>query len=188
VPALSGHDARENVLFRRHEQEREVMKFSVEIVGRGASLERIRTIYFSQEFDDAVAQAANLVERRQIEHEQEPSGVERTRTHVVPRIGLPGPVQKLLRGQVISYDEVLIYDPTQKAASFSIRSLAGKTVQVNGQVRFLEEPSAVRLRFEGEARIHVFGLGGMLERLLVREVTERYAQAQSVLQAFIDRG
>ena len=85
-------------------------------------------------------------------------------------------------------DEVVIYDPAQQAASFSIRSLAGKTVQVNGQVRFLEEPSAVRLRFEGEARIHVFGVGGMLERLLVREVTERYARAESVLQAFIDRG
>ncbi|HEX2678800.1 MAG TPA: DUF2505 domain-containing protein [Polyangiales bacterium] len=162
------------------------MKFSVEIVGRGAGLERIREIYFSQAFGDAVAKAANLVERKQVEHAQEPGGKERTRTHVVPSVGLPAPVQKLLKGHVISYDEIVIYDPASQSADFSIRSLAGKTVQVNGTIRFLEEPAAVRLRFEGEARIHVFGLGGMLERFLVREVTERYAAAQAVLQRFID--
>ena len=77
------------------------MKFSVEIVGRGADLERIRKIYFSQEFSDAIAKAANLVERKQIEHAVEPDGIERTRTRVVPHVGLPGPVQKLLKGQVL---------------------------------------------------------------------------------------
>jgi hypothetical protein len=164
------------------------MKFSVEIVGRGADLERIRKIYFSQEFADEIAKAANLVERKQLEHVQEPDGKERTRTHVVPNIGLPAAVQALLKGQVVSYDEIVIYDPSSHAATFSIRSLAGKTVQVNGQIRFLEEPNAVRLRFEGEARIHLFGVGGMLERFLVREVTERYARAEQVLQAFIERG
>jgi len=164
------------------------MKFSVEIVGRGSSLERIRGVYFSQEFNDEIAKAANLLERKQIEHTQEPGGVERTRTRVVPSVGLPGPVQKLLKGQAISYDEIVVYDPASQTASFSIRSLAGKTVQVNGQIRFIEEASAVRLRFEGEARIHVFGLGGMLERFLVHEVTQRYARAEQVLQAFIERG
>jgi hypothetical protein len=163
------------------------MKFSVEIVGRGATLEQIRKLYFSQAFADEVARATNLRARKQTEHVVEPDGRERTRTHVVPQLSLPGPIEKLLAGNVVSYDEVVEYDPKTERARFSIRSLAGKTVQVNGEVRFLEGAGEVRIRFDGEARIHVFGLGGMLERYLVSEVTARYAQAQAVLQAFVDR-
>lgn len=44
----------------------------------------------------------------------------------------------------------------------------------------------MRLRFEGDARFHVFGLGGMLERYLVGDVATRYARAQDLLQRFID--
>jgi hypothetical protein len=163
------------------------MKFSVEIVGKGATLERVRALYFTQAFDDAVARAANLVERKQVEHLVQPDGHERTRTRVVPNVGLPSTVQALLKGQAISYDEIVVYDPSTQRASFSIRSVAGKTVQVNGEIHFIEEPSGVRLHFSGEARIKIFGLGAMLERFLVKEVTERYARVQQVLQSFIDQ-
>jgi hypothetical protein len=163
------------------------MKFSIELLGRGANLEQIRRIYFSQAFDDEVAKAANLVARKQLQHEVLPDGTERTHTHVVPHLALPAVIQKLLQGNVVSYDEVVELDPSLQSARFSIRSLAGKTVQVNGLIRFIEESGSVRICFEGEARIHVFGLGGMLERYLVREVTERYSRAQGVLQSFIDR-
>jgi hypothetical protein len=162
------------------------MKFSVEIVGRGATLEQIRKIYFSQAFDDEVAKAADLVERKQREHGTRPDGTERTRTRVVPRVALPAAIQKLLSGRIVSYDEVVEYDPAARCARFSIRSLAGKTVQVNGEIRFIEELGNVRLRFDGEARVHVFGVGGMLERYIVGEVTARYGRAQHVLQSFID--
>lgn len=163
------------------------MKFSVEICARNASLERIQTLYFSQAFNDAIAKAANLLERKQITHELQPDGSERTRTRVVPNIGLPAAAQALLKGQAVSYDEITVYDPKTRRASFSIRSLAGKTVQVNGEIRFLEEPDAVRLQFSGEARISVFAVGGLLERFLVKEVTDRYARAERVLQDFIDQ-
>jgi hypothetical protein len=164
-----------------------VMKFSVEIVGRGASLEQIREIYFSQEFDDEVAVAANLLERKRRDLRVEPDGTEKVRTRVVPHLSLPRAIEKLLNGRVVSYDEVVEYDPKAQRARFSIRSFAGKTVQVSGEIRFIEESTHVRLRFEGEARVHVFGLGGMLERYLVSEVTQRYGRAQDVLQSFIDR-
>jgi hypothetical protein len=162
------------------------MKFSVEILGRGTTLEQIRKIYFSQAFDDAVAKAADLIERKQREHSLQPDGTEKTRTRVVPRVALPAAIQKLLNGRVVSYDEVVEFDPATQRARFSIRSLAGKTVQVNGEIRFIEELGNVRLRFDGEARIHVFGVGGMLERYIVGEVTSRYSRAQRVLQSFID--
>jgi len=164
------------------------MQFSVELFVQGASFERIRELYGSQAFDDEVAKAANLLERRQREHSVQPDGTERTRTRVVPRIGLPAAVQKLLRGQAVSYDEITVYDPATRRASYSIRSLAGKTVQVNGEIRFIEQVDGVRLQFSGEALVAIFGLGGMLERFLVREVKERYGRVEAVLQGFIDSG
>ena len=64
--------------------------------------------------------------------------------------------------------------------------MAGRTVQVNGTIHFLEEGDDVRLRFDGYAQIKVFGVGRMLERYLIGEVTTRYGQAQAVLQRFVD--
>lgn len=162
------------------------MDFSVEIIARGANLQRVREIYFSQDFGDAVAAATGLVERKQQEHRVQPNGTERTRTRVVPQLTLPGGVRKLLQGQVVRYDEVVEYDPRTQQASFSIRSVAGRTVQVNGTIHFLEEGDDVRLRFDGYAQIKVFGVGRMLERYLIGEVTTRYGQAQAVLQRFVD--
>jgi len=163
-----------------------MQRFSVEITGRGATLDGVRDIYFSPDFDTAIAKATDLLERKQRTRVQQPDGREEIRTTVVPNVALPRPVGKLLQGRAIRYDEVVLYDPAVRSADFSIRSLAGRSVQVNGTVRFMQEGSDVRLRFDGEARIGLFGLGGMLERYLVSEVTSRYARAEAVLQRFID--
>lgn len=161
------------------------MKFSVEVVAKGATLEQVRALYFSPAFDDALAKAANLVSRKQRQHVVEPDGRERTRTRVVPNVGLPSTFQALLRGNTISYDEVVVYDPKTQRATFTIRSLAGKTVQVNGEIAFVQDSGDVRVEFHGEARIHVFGIGGALERFLVHEVTTRFAKVQGVLQEMV---
>lgn len=162
------------------------MQFSVELFAKGATFDRVRDLYFSPEFDDAVAKAANLVERRQTERAVSPDGTERTRIRIVPRIALPAPILKLLKGQTIHYDEITVFDPKARRATLSIRSIAGRTVQVNGVIDFIEEPAGVRLRFAGDAHVKIFGLGSMIERYLVSEVKARYSQVEPVLQRFID--
>jgi hypothetical protein len=162
------------------------MQFSVELFAKGATFDRVRDLYFSREFDDAVAQAANLVERRQTERAVNPDGTERTRIRIVPRVALPAPILKLLKGQTIHYDEITVFDPKARRATLSIRSIAGRAVQVNGAVDFIEEPSGVRLRFAGDAQVKIFGIGSMIERYLVSEVKARYSQVEPVLQRFID--
>ncbi len=162
------------------------MQFSVELFAKGATFERVSELYFSPAFNDAVAQAANLVERAQRERTVNPDGTERTRMRIVPRVALPAPILKLLKGQTIHYDEITIFDPKARRATLTIRSFAGRTVQVNGNIDFIEEPAGVRLRFAGEALVKVFGLGSMLERYLVSEVKARYSHVEPVLQRFID--
>jgi hypothetical protein len=92
-----------------------------------------------------------------------------------------------VNGRTIYYDEITLFDPKARRATLSIRSFAGRAVQVNGTVDFIEEPTGVRLRFAGEARVDIFALGPMIERYLVSEVKARYAKVEPVSQRFLDQ-
>jgi Protein of unknown function (DUF2505) len=164
------------------------MQFVVEIVVRGIDYPTFRRVYYSAEFNDDVAQAAKLKERGQLEHVTLPDGRERRRVRVVPRVALPGPVQKILNGETISYEETTVFDPATRSATFSLESTAADAVQVTGVARFLEEDGGVRLRFEGEAKVKVFGVGGLAERYIVGEVRSRYEIVARLMQQFVDEG
>jgi len=164
------------------------MQFVVEIVVRGIEYPTFRRVYYSEEFNQEVAQAVKLKERGQLEHVTQPDGKERRRVRVVPRVSLPAAVQKLLNGQEISYEEITVFDPATRTATFEVINPAGETVQVTGVARFFEENGGVRLRFEGEAKVKVFGIGGMAERYIVNEVRSRYEVVARLMQKFVDDG
>jgi hypothetical protein len=164
------------------------MKFAVEIVARGIDYPRFRQVYYSEEFNRDVAEAVKLKERTQEEYVKLPDGKERRRVRVVPRANLPASFQKLLNGRPLSYEETTLFDPTTRSATFSVESAAGETVQVTGLAQFIEESGGMRVRFEGEARVKIFGLGALAERYIVGEVKGRYEVIQKLLQKFIDEG
>jgi hypothetical protein len=164
------------------------MKFEIEIVARGIDYPTFRRVYYSEEFNQDVAEAVKLKERTQQEHVKLPDGKERRRVHIVPRVNLPSAMQKLLNGQSISYEETTVFDPATRTATFAIQSPAGDRIRVGGLARFLEEPDGVRLRFEGDAQVKIFGVGGLIERFIVNEVRSRYQVVERLLQRFIDEG
>jgi hypothetical protein len=162
------------------------MKFAVEILARGIDYPRFRQVYYSEEFNREVGAALKLTERSLLEFVTEPGGKERRRVHIVPHLHLPAAVQGLMNGQPISYDEVTVFDPATRSATFDIESPAGERVHVTGLARYLEEPGAVRVRFDGDATVKVFGLGGIAERYIIGEVKARYDVVQQQLQKFVD--
>jgi hypothetical protein len=164
------------------------MKFAVEIAVRGIDYPTFRRVYYSEEFNQQVAEAVKLKERFQLEHVVLPDGKERRRVHVTPRAQIPLAVQKILDGKNISYEETTIFDPKTRSATFSIMSAAGDTVNVTGLARFVEESGGVRLIFEGEATVKVFGIGGIAERYIINEVKGRYETMERLLQQFVDEG
>jgi hypothetical protein len=164
------------------------MNFAVEIVTRGVDYMRFRRVYNSEEFNREVAQAAKLKERSLIEHTKTADGKEHKRVRITPNISLPGPVQKLFAGGQFSYEEVTVLDPQSRTATYAIETTAGDKVQVIGLAKYIEETGAVRLRFEGEANVKIFGVGSFVEKYLIGEVKERYELVQRLLQAFIDEG
>ncbi|MGO9838000.1 MAG: DUF2505 family protein [Polyangiaceae bacterium] len=164
------------------------MKFVVEIMTRGVDYPRFRRAYHSETFNQEVAAAANLKERSLREFVTDPDGKERRRVLVVPRVNLPAAFEKILNGRPISYEEITVYNPATRSASFAIESTAGDRVAVAGEARFTDSPDGVRLRFEGEAEVKVFGVGGLIERYIVREVKTRYELIERLLQKFVDEG
>jgi hypothetical protein len=164
------------------------MKFTVEMLTRRIDYLRFRQVYFSEGFNREVMRVVNLAERTTVQHDVAPGGKEHMRVRIVPKISLPGVIQKLLDGAVISYDELTVFDPAARHATFAIESKAGDTVQVTGHARFTDDGDGVRFHFEGEARVKVFGLGGLIERFLVSEVKSRYALVEQALQRFVDEG
>jgi Protein of unknown function (DUF2505) len=164
------------------------MKFSVEIVARGIDYPSFRKIYYSEEFNHEVAEAVKLKERVQLEHVTLPDGREKRRVRVVPRATLPAPFLKLLNGREISYEEITVFNPATRSSSFVVENPAGETIQVSGEAKFLEEPEGVRVVFEGEAKVKMFGVGGLIERYIVGEVKARYEHIERLLQAFVNDG
>jgi hypothetical protein len=164
------------------------MKFAVEIVARGIDYPTFRRVYYSEEFNQQVAKAAKVKDRFQQEHVVLPDGKERRKVHVVPRVHVPMAVQKMLNGQEIAYVETTVFDPTTRSATFEVESPAGESVSVTGVARFSEETGGVRVKFDGEAKVKVFGIGTIAERYIVGEVKERYETIQTLLQQFIDGG
>jgi hypothetical protein len=164
------------------------MQFAVEIVVRGIDYPTFRRVYYSEEFNQQVAQAIKLKERFQVEHVVLPDGKERRRVHVVPRATIPVPVQKILNGSEIAYEETTVFDPKTRSSTFSVVSSAGDRVAVTGLAQFIEESNGVRLVFQGEATVKVFGVGGIAEKYIVGEVKGRYEVIGRLLQEFVDAG
>jgi hypothetical protein len=164
------------------------MNFSVEIVTHGVDYTRFRRAYNSEQFNREVAKAANLQERTLLEHVKEPDGKERKRIRIVPHISLPAAVQKLFPNGQFSYDEVTVLDTQARTATYAIETPIGDKIQVTGRARYLEEGGGVRLVFEGEAKVKIFGVGSLVERYLVGEVTARYKLVEGLLQTFINEG
>jgi len=162
------------------------MKFVIEIVTRGVDYLRFRQTYHSEAFNQEVAAAANLKERSLKELVALPDGKERRRVLVVPTVSVPAPLLKILNGKPLSYEEVTVFDPVTRSATYAIESAAGDKLNVTGIARFIEEGGGVRLRFEGDAVVPIFGLGGIVERFIVREVKGRYEIVERLLQRFVD--
>jgi hypothetical protein len=163
------------------------MKFSIEIVTHGVEYPRFRRIYHSEDFNREVATAANIT-RTLLEHKVLPDGKESRRIRVVPNVTLPAALKSVLKDGSLSYEELTVFDPQTRSATYAIESQLGEKLQVVGNAHFHEEQGGVRLHFEGEANVKMFGVGGLVERYVVGEVRERYATVERLLQKFIDEG
>lgn len=162
------------------------MKFDLHMRTRNVGFDDFLAAYFSDDFNQLALGAAKLKQRELEHYEVLADGCELRRVRMVPEVALPGPVVRLLQGNVVEYHEVTRYDPRQRSARLDIESPAGDVVRVGGQVQFRETSGDVLLSFSGDVRVAVFGLGKLIEKIIIHQVTSRYASVEQVLQGYVD--
>ena len=99
---------------------------------------------------------------------------------------LPGPIQKLVGNEPITYDEVSHFDATKKTVTYRIDSKANDRIKVSGSISFVAEGSGVRRKIDGVIEVKVFGVGGVIEKFVEGETQKGYAKIAVFLQSVLD--
>lgn len=161
------------------------MELVIDHTVRGTTLERYLEAYYSDEFNRAAMPLANLRDRQLLSRDVLDDGRIRRRSRLVPDVSLPRAVQALLGEDELAYFEMVEYDPAERTARFWVESDAGERVQVSGTVRFIVDGDSVRRLFQGEVRVQIFGLGKIVERIIVSEAQKRYARVDAFLAEWL---
>ncbi len=162
------------------------MKYTIDQEFRCESVERFAAVYFSEPFNEGVAKELGLKERRLVEEEPLDGERVRRRVRMIPSVQLPGALKKLIGDHEINYDEVSTYDRARQEVEFFIDSAARDRLEVKGTIRFLQSPGGVRRLIDCEANARVFGVGGLIEKLIESEVKKSYETIARVMQRYLD--
>lgn len=167
------------------------MKLHVDTLFHRVAIERFVDIYFSEEFNIAVAKVSGLKSRQLVDEKRQPDGSRERRVRLEPGVTLPGPIQKLADGFVggrahITYDEVSSYDAATHSSRFSIDSKLRDRATFEGTIRFVPEGDGVRRVIDGVIELRAPIVGKMIERFIESETQKGYVKIAKFLQEWID--
>ena len=61
-------------------------------------------------------------------------------------------------------------------------------ISSNGTFSFRQDGNAVVRRVDGDVKVNIFGIGGIVERGIIADVEKSYAQAAEFTQRWISNG
>lgn len=160
------------------------MKFACEHRFDGISLADYEKLYFDEGFNAALCQAVGL-QRTPLKFEDQPERVHRE-VKVAPDRQIPGPVAKVLGGARIEYTEIVDYSkPSHRGTWKTVSSLLTDKVDAKGNLTFRAEGSGVVRVVDGEIKVGIFGLGGVVEKFIVEDVEKSYERAAEFTRKWI---
>jgi hypothetical protein len=168
------------------------VKLYVDTKFERVSLDRFIEIYFSEDFNLAVAPVSGLKTRKLVDEKRVDDGSRLRRVLIEPNVTLPGAIQKALdtiaggKGAAIRYDEVTDYDAKSKTAKYFIDSKINDRVKVAGMIKFVADGSGARRILDGVIEIKAPLIAGMIEKFIEAETQKGYAKIGSFLQKWID--
>mgnify|MGYP001583559842 CR=1 FL=1 len=163
------------------------MKFRIENRFRGITLADYEKLYFDEPFNEAMCKALGL--QRTLVDRKEEGGRMRRVVRVSPDREIPGPVQKVLGGAKIEYTEHVDYALGSGRGTWkTISSLLTDKVDSQGSIAFAERAGHVERVVDGDIKVSIFGLGGLVEKFIVADVEKSYEKAAEFTQAWIDKG
>lgn len=164
------------------------MKFLAEHTFRGITASDYEKLYFDEAFNAALCKAVNL-DREVVKREENGKHLSRV-VKVSPRDReIPGPLVKILGSSRIEYTEHVEYDfGSLKGSWKTVSSLLTDKVESAGIFRFDAAADAVKRVVEGDIKVKVFGIGGVIERFIVADIEKSYEQAADFTRRWIASG
>jgi hypothetical protein len=164
------------------------MKFVAEHTFRGITAPDYEKLYFDEAFNEALCKALNL-DRTLVKREDNGKHLHRV-VKVAPRDReIPGPVQKILGSSRIEYAEHIDYDwGTLTGTWKSVSSIMTDKIETKGIFRFDTNSDGVKRVVEGDIKVKVFGVGGVIERFIVADIEKSYEQAADFTRRWIASG
>jgi|HubBroStandDraft_5_1064220.scaffolds.fasta_scaffold264053_2 hypothetical protein len=163
------------------------MKLRVEHVIRGIDLAAYEELYFDEPFQTALGEAVKI-DRELVRLDR---GRERIVRHVrvQPQREIPAPVAKLLGGKRLAYIEELEYEVGRYHGTWRIvpAVLAGK-IAIGGTLDFEAAAGGVKRVLAGVIDVTLYGLGGLVEKLVVSNVEKSYDDAAAFTAEWIAAG
>lgn len=164
------------------------MKFLAEHTFRGITVADYEKLYFDEDFNVSLCKAVNL-DRSVVKRDEKGKHLSRA-VKVSPRDReIPGPLVKVLGSSRIEYTEHVEYDfGTYKGTWKSVSSVMTDKVESSGVFRFEPAGDGVKRVIEGDIKVKVFGVGGVIERFIVADIEKSYEQAADFTRRWIASG
>jgi len=163
------------------------MKVRIEHVLQGIDLAGYEELYFDEPFHTALAEAVKI-DRKLLRLDR---GAERIVRHVrvQPQRDIPAPVAKLLGGKRLAYIEELEYEVGRYHGTWRIVPpvLADK-IAIGGTLDFEAAAGGVKRVLAGVIDVTLFGLGGLVEKVVVSNVVKSYDDAAAFTAQWITGG
>lgn len=163
------------------------MKFKTDHTFKGITVEEYERLHFNEDFQTALCQAVKLA-RRLDKREDDGKHLSRIVT-VGPDRDIPPAVAKVLGASRIEYSEHLEYTWGSYAGTWkTISSIMTDKVDAYGSFSFKQTPAGVVRTMEGEVKVKIFGIGGIVEKFVGADIEKSYQQAAEFTQKWIDDG
>jgi len=164
------------------------MKFHIEHTFRGISLADYEKLSFSETFNQALCKSVQL--GREVRSLEDKNGHFSRVLQVAPKDReIPGPVAKILGASRIEYTEYMDYDwGSYKAHWRTVSSVMTDKVSTSGSMGFDQRPGGVLRWVDGEIKVKLLAVGGVIERFIVSDIERSYEKAAAFTQSWIDKG
>jgi len=142
----------------------------------------------TSEYETVVAEVLGLKELQELEARQEGDVLHR-RLRVIPDVEIPGAVRKVIQKQ-LGDDEEIAYEEIQanrldRYERLWEAKMPFMTDKIRSQGKLEIEPiddHHCRMILTGNVDVKVFGVGGMIEKLIVNETEKSYSRFPEVVE------
>ena len=146
------------------------MKLRIEHVQRGIDLAGYEELYFDEPFQIALGEAVKIA--------RELLRLDRRSARVQPQREIPAPVAKLLGGKRLAYTEELEYEVGRYHGIWRIvPAVLADKIAIGGTLDFEAAAGGVKRVLAGVIDVTLFGLGGLVEKVILSNVEKSYDDA-----------